>query len=180
VSAVLGVALFAGGALWSSQSQRRSNGKVVDAARAAVQAAAQREKQSAAQAQAALARVARATVEVRVDQKAILTVDGKTIEAGVPVEVEPGAHHVLGVQRPGHRSVRSLELPTVAGGDHVVIGLWSRGLSDSATGALPPAAPAATGVTVSMQRDHSQAPLAGEPGASTSRGPVVEAVMHDK
>jgi hypothetical protein len=73
---------------------------------------------------------ARARVEVRVDTKATVTLDGESIEVGVPVEVDPAGHHVVAVQRVGHHTVRTLDLPKLEPGQHFVVGLYLRGLPE--------------------------------------------------
>ncbi|HEX4456555.1 MAG TPA: protein kinase [Polyangia bacterium] len=73
----------------------------------------------------------RAKVQVRVDAKAIVKLDGATIEADRPVEVDVDGHHTITVQRVGHRAVRTIELPTLEPGQLMVVGLYLRGQPDA-------------------------------------------------
>jgi serine/threonine-protein kinase len=174
LSAVVGLSIFGAGVLTSSllRRQHAPSTTLVAAAITApavapgadepAPAPAARAVAATTAAPAAAAAPAVAHVEIRVDAKSLLTLDGESIEAGVPVEVDPAKPHVVSVQRVGHHTVRTLDLPPVTPGQHLVVGLWLRGLPEAASHAN----------TV------ESAPAAGEPGASTARGPVVEAIMH--
>jgi serine/threonine protein kinase len=73
---------------------------------------------------------ARARVQVRVDAKAIVRLDGQTIDADRPVEVDAAGRHTVTVQRVGHHSVRTIDLPALEPGQLMVIGLYLRGQPD--------------------------------------------------
>jgi len=66
---------------------------------------------------------------------------------------------VVSVQRPGHRTVRTLELPKLEPGQHFVVGLYLKG--------LPEAKPAA--------EDKPADDASDEEGASSAPGPVATA-----
>ncbi len=117
-------------------------------------------------------KVAHAKVQVRVDAKAIVKLDGATIDADQPVEVDITGHHTITVQRVGHRSVRTIELPTLEPGQLMVVGLYLRGQPD---------APRDDGATAAAATDEPQprADVAAEPAggavetAAATAGSVV-------
>jgi serine/threonine-protein kinase len=151
-----GVALFAAGMLVSSLGHKRQAAPppAVIATPAKLTASAPPPDKVVA-----TSKPTRARIEVRIDTKSLLTLDGQPIEPSVPVEIDAAARHVLAVQRVGHHTVRTLELPRVEPGQHLVLALYTHGLPDSA-------------------RADEPAAQDGEAGATTARGPVVEAIMH--
>src|SRR5207247_2503001 len=84
----------------------------------------------AAAAPVAAAQPSRARVEVRIDIKATVTLDGAPITVGKWIDVDPAGRHVLAVVRAGHRP-RTLELPRLEPGQTFVVGLWLRDLPEA-------------------------------------------------
>jgi serine/threonine protein kinase len=101
---------------------------------------------------------ARAKVQVRVDAKAIVKLDGATIDADRPIEVDIEGHHTITVQRVGHHSTRTIELPALEPGQLMVVGLYLRGQPDA------PRSDDAT-TTTAASTDEPRAEAAPEPVA---------------
>jgi serine/threonine protein kinase len=143
LGAAIGVALCGVGLLgWSVRRSGREGARLPSVAVATATASAR----AVAEIPAPMPppQPARARVEVRVDAKATVTLDGDPIEAGVPFEVDPSTRHVVAVQRVGHHSTRTLELPRLEPGQRLVVGLWLRGSGEpqrsSVAEVRPPAA----------------------------------------
>jgi tRNA A-37 threonylcarbamoyl transferase component Bud32 len=114
----------AGEAAPPAQATRSAN-----AAQSGESAQAAQRARAAQPAGSAPASPAKTQLEVRVDGKAQLLLDGAPIAANAPVALAPGGAHVLSVQRPGHRA-RKLTLPALEAGERLVIAVW-RDLPDA-------------------------------------------------
>ena len=102
-------------------------------------------------------KAARAKVQVRVDAKAIVKLDGNVIDADQPVEVEVTGHHTITVQRVGHRALRTIDLPALEPGQLMVLGLYLRGQPDA------PRSDEVAATTTSDEAQPAHADVAAEP-----------------